>query len=133
MTVVPIPTAPSASSPASWVVLKFGGTSVSTRARWDKIAAIAKSWREQGEHVLIVVSALSGITDKLKAICDAQVDAARRGAIRDEIAARHQAMFAELELHDHAPLHYWLERVDLVVANVGGDGAGLPLRGGGLG
>src|SRR5689334_24676618 len=110
MTVVPIPTGPTAAVNASWVVLKFGGTSVSTRARWDKIAAIAQAWREQGKHVLIVVSALSGITDKLKAICDAQVDATRRGVLRDEIVARHQAMFAELELHDHAPLRYWLER-----------------------
>ena len=93
MTVVPIPTA-SIPAHAAWVVLKFGGTSVSTRARWDKIAAIAHAWREQGKHVLIVVSALSGITDKLKALCDAQADAGRRATIRDEIVARHQAMFA---------------------------------------
>lgn len=126
MTVVPIPTAPSARSPASWVVLKFGGTSVSTRARWDKIAAIAHSWREQGKNVLIVVSALSGITDKLKAICDARADTTQRGALRDEIVARHQAMFAELELHDHGPLRYWLERLDALVANVRADAAGLP-------
>ena len=126
-TVVPIPTAAQpVSPPASWIVLKFGGTSVSTRARWDKIAAIAHSWRERGKHVLIVVSALSGITDKLKAICEAQADAAKRAAIRDEIVARHQAMFAELELHDHAPLRYWLERLDALVANVRADAAGLP-------
>ena len=126
MTVVPIPTGPTAAVNASWVVLKFGGTSVSTRARWDKIAAIAHAWREQGKHVLIVVSALSGITDKLKALCDAQADAGRRAAIRDEIFARHQAMFAELELSDHAPLHYWLERLDALVANVRADAGGLP-------
>jgi diaminopimelate decarboxylase/aspartate kinase len=126
MTVVPIPTASAAASQASWVVLKFGGTSVSTRARWDKIGAIAQAWRGRGKHVLIVVSALSGITDKLKAVCDAQADAAKRAAVRDEIVARHQAMFAELGLQDHAPLHYWLERLDALVANVRADAAGLP-------
>jgi len=126
MTVVPIPTAPSTGSPVAWLVLKFGGTSVSTRARWDKIAAIARAWREQGKHVLIVVSALSGITDKLKAICDAHADAAKRAALRDEFVARHQAMFAELELTDHAPLHYWLERLDALVANVRADATTLP-------
>jgi len=126
MTVVPIPTAPSPNSQPAWIVLKFGGTSVSTRARWDKIAAIARAWREQGRHVLIVVSALSGITDKLKALADAHTDAARRAALRDEIVARHQAMFAELGLLDHAPLHYWLERLDALVANVRADAAGLP-------
>ena len=124
MNPVPISTAP-ANATASWIVLKFGGTSVSTRARWDRIAAIARAWRAQGKHVLIVVSALSGITDKLKAICEAQADAGKRAAIRDEIVARHQAMFADLELHDHAPLRYWLERLDALVANVRADAAGL--------
>ena len=76
--------------------------------------------------MLIVVSALSGITDKLKAVCDAQVDATKRMTIRDEVVACHQAMFAELELHDHAPLRYWLERLDALVANVRADAAGLP-------
>jgi diaminopimelate decarboxylase/aspartate kinase len=106
-------------------VLKFGGTSVSTRARWDTIAAIAQGWRARGRHVLIVVSALSGITDKLKAIT-AATDTAQRQALRDEIVARHQAMFAELSLSDHAPLHYWLERLDALVANVRADAAALP-------
>src|SRR5258707_15662115 len=72
-------------SGAQWIVLKFGGTSVSTRPRWDKIAAIAKAWRAQGKYVVIVVSALSGITDKLKAICDGHADAARCRAVADEI------------------------------------------------
>ena len=76
---------------ANWIVLKFGGTSVSTRTRWDKIAAIAAGWRAQGRRVLIVVSALSGITDQLKAITTA-ADAAQRQALRDEIVARHQAI-----------------------------------------
>jgi bifunctional diaminopimelate decarboxylase / aspartate kinase len=108
-------------SQASWIVLKFGGTSVSTRARWDKIAAIAQRWRAQDKHVLIVASALSGITDKLKAITDASADAARRSELRDEIVARHQAMFVELQLQDNASIRYWLERLDALVANARAD------------
>ncbi len=111
---------------APWVVLKFGGTSVSTRLRWDKIGAIASAHRQAGKRVLIVVSALSGITDKLKAIAEAAADAARRDTLRDEILARHQAMFAELGLSDHAPMRYWLERLDALVANVRADAGGLP-------
>jgi diaminopimelate decarboxylase/aspartate kinase len=127
MSVVPIPTAAQSASPhASWIVLKFGGTSVSTRARWDKIAAIAQAWRARGKHVLIVVSALSGITDKLKAITEPTADAARRSALRDEIVTRHQAMFAELGLSDHAPLRYWLERLEALIANARADAAALP-------
>ncbi|HZP66514.1 MAG TPA: bifunctional aspartate kinase/diaminopimelate decarboxylase [Rudaea sp.] len=111
---------------SAWIVLKFGGTSVSTRARWDKIAAIAQGHRTRGKHVLVVVSALSGITDKLKAITEAHADAARRAAVRDEIVERHRAMFAELGLSDHAPIHYWLERLDALVANPRADAAALP-------
>jgi diaminopimelate decarboxylase/aspartate kinase len=120
------PADPEIASTAPWVVLKFGGTSVSTRARWDRIAAIARAWRERGRRVLIVVSALSGITDQLKAICEAHADGARRAARRDAIVARHRAMFAELGLRDHAPLAYWLERLDALVANVRAEAATLP-------
>src|SRR3569833_2143892 len=93
---------------SGWIVLKFGGTSVSSLPRWRKIAAIAQQWRERGKRVVIVVSALSGITDKLKAIAEAQ-EAATRERVRDEIRARHQQMFEELGLVAHAPMHYWLE------------------------
>ena len=119
-----IQSAPTAAG--NWVVLKFGGTSVSTRARWDKIAAIAQGWLAQNKRVLVVVSALSGITDKLKAICDAHADAAKRAAVRDEILVRHQAMFAELGLSDHGPIRYWLERLQSLAANVRADAATLP-------
>jgi diaminopimelate decarboxylase/aspartate kinase len=112
--------------PMPWIVLKFGGTSVSTRLRWDKIGTIASAHRQQGRRVLIVVSALSGITDKLKAISEISADAARRGALRDEILARHQAMFSELGLSDHVPMRYWLERLDALIANVRADAAPLP-------
>ncbi|MGH8121460.1 MAG: aspartate kinase, partial [Rudaea sp.] len=101
-------------SAAKWIVLKFGGTSVSTRSRWDKIAAIAGGWRERGRHVLIVVSALSGMTDKLKAICDGSggyAAAPRRCALADEIAARHRAMFDELGLGDEHAIDGWLLRL----------------------
>jgi len=101
----------------SWIVLKFGGTSVSTRPRWDKIAAIAKNWRAQGRRVLIVVSALSGITDKLKAICDGHADAARCRAVADEIITRHHAMKTELGLDDAPLLDGWLARLEQLLAD----------------
>ncbi|MBS0556699.1 MAG: bifunctional aspartate kinase/diaminopimelate decarboxylase [Proteobacteria bacterium] len=120
-----MPQSPTA-TPPPWVVLKFGGTSVSTRARWDKIAAIARGWRERDKNVLIVVSALSGITDQLKALGETQTDAGMRAAIRDEIRARHAAMFAELELPERALLDYWLERLDALAENVRAEAGALP-------
>ncbi|MGA9333338.1 MAG: bifunctional aspartate kinase/diaminopimelate decarboxylase [Rudaea sp.] len=108
-----------------WIVLKFGGTSVSTRARWDKIAAIAGAHRAQGRRVLIVVSALSGITDLLKLIAQDETTPVRRRQLRDEIIARHDAMFAELGLSDRATLQYWLERLDALVVGASADVARL--------
>ena len=60
-----------------WIVLKFGGTSVSRRHRWDTIGKLAKKRAEEtGARVLVVVSALSGVTNELQAVCDGHADAA---------------------------------------------------------
>jgi diaminopimelate decarboxylase/aspartate kinase len=117
--------APATSLHAPWVVLKFGGTSVSKRERWDNIAAIARGWLARGKRLVIVVSALSGVTDKLKTLAEA-ADAPARKAARDAIVERHRAMIEELALTDHAPIHYWLERLDALVANPRADAAALP-------
>ena len=54
-----------------WVVLKFGGTSVSRRNRWDTIGRIAAGRMSDGDvRVLVVVSALSGVTNELLAIAN---------------------------------------------------------------
>ncbi|MGA1354705.1 MAG: bifunctional aspartate kinase/diaminopimelate decarboxylase, partial [Candidatus Limnocylindrus sp.] len=48
------------------VVLKFGGTSVASRARWENIAQIARTRREQGFDVVLVCSAISKVSDLLE-------------------------------------------------------------------
>ncbi|MBP8097902.1 MAG: hypothetical protein KAY03_01160, partial [Arenimonas sp.] len=54
-----------------WIVLKFGGTSVSRRHRWDVIGQLMRERAgEQQARVLVVVSALSGVTNELQAIVD---------------------------------------------------------------
>ncbi|MBM9915251.1 MULTISPECIES: bifunctional aspartate kinase/diaminopimelate decarboxylase [Stenotrophomonas] len=79
-----------------WIVLKFGGTSVSRRHRWDTIGKLAKKRAEEtGSRVLVVVSALSGVTNELTAIADGAPDS------RDRVAAlveRHQGFLQELGL-----------------------------------
>jgi diaminopimelate decarboxylase/aspartate kinase len=100
-----------------WVVIKFGGTSVSTRARWENIRRIAAEHRASGRRVLIVVSALSGITDQLKAIAEAGADDARAAKARAEIAGRHEAMLAELELPSRVALDRWIAELDRLIAD----------------
>jgi diaminopimelate decarboxylase/aspartate kinase len=48
-----------------WLVLKFGGTSVAGRPQWETIASIVESRRSLGYRVLLVCSALSGVTNLL--------------------------------------------------------------------
>ncbi|MFE0501744.1 bifunctional aspartate kinase/diaminopimelate decarboxylase [Lysobacter soli] len=78
-----------------WVVLKFGGTSVSRRNRWDTIGRLAgKRMADEGVRVLVVVSALSGVTNELQAIANGDDVDARIAALVE----RHRAFCGELDL-----------------------------------
>lgn len=58
-------------SPGSqWVVLKFGGTSVSSVINWKSVAEVIKSRLAQGLRPVVVHSALSGITDRLEQLLE---------------------------------------------------------------
>lgn len=76
-----------------WIVLKFGGTSVSRRSRWNTIGQIAAG-RAEDARVLVVVSALSGVTNELQAIADGKQRDQRTSALIE----RHRAFCDELEL-----------------------------------
>jgi diaminopimelate decarboxylase/aspartate kinase len=70
------------------VVMKFGGTSVASRARWETILDITKRRREAGERVVLVCSAISQVTNKLERLLEATA------------SKEHEPLLAELrELH----------------------------------
>jgi diaminopimelate decarboxylase/aspartate kinase len=56
------------------VVMKFGGTSVSSRPNWQNIAAILRRRLEAGEAPVIVHSALSKVTDSLESLIVAALE-----------------------------------------------------------
>ncbi|MDE2262875.1 MAG: bifunctional aspartate kinase/diaminopimelate decarboxylase [Gammaproteobacteria bacterium] len=80
---------------SDWIVLKFGGTSVSSLANWRNIAKVAAARRAEGARLLIVHSAVTGITDRLEKLL-----AAARGEAQEEelrtIEERHRRLVAEL-------------------------------------
>ncbi|NLA69242.1 MAG: bifunctional aspartate kinase/diaminopimelate decarboxylase, partial [Gammaproteobacteria bacterium] len=78
-----------------WIVLKFGGSSVSQRERWDTIGELASARAAGGHRVLVVVSALIGVTNELAAIADGAPDAKARV---DALAERHMQFAADLGL-----------------------------------
>jgi aspartate kinase len=49
----------------SLIVQKYGGTSVGSVERIQTVARRVKTWRERGHQVVVVVSAMSGETDRL--------------------------------------------------------------------
>ena len=80
----------------SWIVLKFGGTSVSRRHRWDTIGRLAEQRADDNRsRVLVVVSALSGVTNELQAIAEGAPD---RDARIAALVERHEAFARELDL-----------------------------------
>jgi diaminopimelate decarboxylase/aspartate kinase len=90
MSIATVPDHDAAARP--WLVLKFGGTSVSRRERWDTIGRLAAERAEiEGARVLVVVSALAGVTNELQAISAGDDVAGRVGAL----LARHRAFCAD--------------------------------------
>jgi diaminopimelate decarboxylase/aspartate kinase len=78
-----------------WVVLKFGGTSVSSLTNWQNIASVVKARVAAGERVLVVHSAVSGITDKLEKLLEAAFQQKHEEAMA-AIEDRHRKLAADL-------------------------------------
>ncbi len=100
---------PSASP--SWIVCKFGGTSVSSRARWDTIGDVVRTHQADGRHPFLVCSALQGISDQLEAL----LDAAAEGAPQEPLATireRHEALARAMEVDPAAVLGDGFERLE---------------------
>lgn len=53
------------------IVQKYGGTSVGTPERIEAVAARVKRWHTQGHDIVVVVSAMSGETNRLIALAKA--------------------------------------------------------------
>jgi diaminopimelate decarboxylase/aspartate kinase len=91
------------STPAAspWVVLKFGGTSVSSVANWKNIAAVVRDRLAEGMRPVIVHSALSGITDRLEQLLAISLDSQNTlgneaQAVMNQIEQRHRDLARDL-------------------------------------
>jgi aspartate kinase len=56
------------------IVQKYGGTSVGTTERIENVARKVKKWHDRGNDVVVVVSAMSGETNRLIALAEAISD-----------------------------------------------------------
>ncbi|HLI18145.1 MAG TPA: aspartate kinase, partial [Rhodanobacteraceae bacterium] len=116
---------------APWVVLKFGGTSVATAERWRTILDLAAARRAEGARVVVVVSALAGVTDGLKALCTCA--SSEREATLAKLVERHRELMAQMQLADATEAERWLASLQALVLPLPSDEAavhGQELRGG---
>lgn len=82
---------------SNWIVLKFGGTSVSSKENWENIVSVIKERKAEGFSVCIVHSALSGISNLLEEI----IEKAPEGDFEDLIQTvkeKHRALGRALDL-----------------------------------
>ena len=103
--------------PAPFVVLKFGGTSVSSAANWRNILGVLRARLAEGLQPVVVHSALSGITDRLESLLVEAV-AGRHAPVLEAIAARHAALAGELGVPLPAGVARQLDELGQIAAGI---------------
>ncbi len=86
-----------------FVVMKFGGTSVASAERWLTIKRLAQERCAQGEHPVIVCSAISGVSNLLDTLGQAALERMHVDVL-NQIKTLHLDLISALGLE-----HTWLE------------------------
>lgn len=86
-----------ASNSSPWIVIKFGGTSVSALPCWENIAAIINERVVEGLRPVIVCSAPSGVSNQLESLI-AQAEQGDFEQPLAEIEAEYQALATALDI-----------------------------------
>jgi diaminopimelate decarboxylase/aspartate kinase len=104
-------------TPSAWIVLKFGGTSVSSLTNWRNIAMVTRSRLDGGARVLIVHSAITGITDRLEKLLDAALAQTHEVDLR-AIEERHAQLAGELGIPLGTEVEQYLAELRHIAAGV---------------
>ena len=100
-----------------WVVLKFGGTSVSTAESWATIAGILRNRLAQGLKPVVVHSALQGVSNGLDAVLESAVTGDPTELL-DAIREQHYVLAKSLGVDANALLDDTLQELEQLVAGV---------------
>lgn len=80
------------------IVMKYGGTSVGDGPRIKNVARLAKRYYDQGNEVVVVASAMTGVTDKLYEMAQIAKDTCNIAEIEkhfNELSKRHDIAIRE--------------------------------------
>lgn len=109
--------APQQVAESRWVVMKFGGSSVSSAGHWATIVELVRARLDAGLAPIVVHSALRGVSNSLEEALDAAV----RGDVGDRlerIRQQHYDLAAALGLDGAALLENRLHELDQLIAGV---------------
>ena len=102
---------------SSWVVLKFGGTSVSSAANWHNIARVLRERIADGLRPVVVHSALSGVTDRLESLLAAALAGGHTTAL-ESIETLHRDLARQLGVAPGAAFEVFLEELKALAGEV---------------
>jgi len=100
-----------------WVVLKFGGTSVSSAVNWKNVAAVLRDRLSEGLRPVVVHSALSGITDRLEQLLT-QALGGEWQPVMDQIERRHRDLARDLGIVPTPDLEDQFKRLRQIAAGI---------------
>lgn len=102
---------------SDWVVLKFGGSSVSSGTCWETIAQLVRNRQADGLRPVVVHSALQGVSNALAALLESAAAGNSTEGLED-IRQRHYDLAGELALDGPALLDEYLQELDQLIAGI---------------
>jgi diaminopimelate decarboxylase/aspartate kinase len=109
--------APPSIADSPWVVMKFGGTSVSSATNWRTIAELVKARLDAGLRPVVVHSALAGISNALIEVLDHAITG-DPGPRLKQVRRQHFDLAKDLGLDGHALLEKRMHELEQLVAGV---------------
>ena len=100
-----------------WVVLKFGGTSVSSVTNWKNVAGVLRERLAEGLRPVVVHSALSGITDRLEQLLSLAFTGEWQ-TVMDQIEQRHRDLARDLGVAVAPDLEEQFKRLRQIAAGI---------------
>jgi diaminopimelate decarboxylase/aspartate kinase len=109
--------APDSPAQFPWVVMKFGGTSVSSAESWQTIAALVQARLDSGLQPVVVHSALQGVSNALEEVLAGAVAGNPTGQL-EGIRKQHYDLAEALGLEGTALLEDRMHELEQLVAGV---------------
>ncbi|RLA27066.1 MAG: hypothetical protein DRR11_18875, partial [Gammaproteobacteria bacterium] len=100
-----------------WLVMKFGGTSVSTADRWQTIRDLIRERQSAGYRPVIVHSALATVSNGLQAALDAAVEGEYRQQY-EAIVTVHMELATALGIDVQSLLAEYMTNLDQLLAGI---------------